>query len=196
MTSLVAQLVAPINESDSDKRQDTGLYFTLSSLNEPILMSSTFIAGETKVWQYITLMKKIYLIDCPGVVPGEGTDVEKVLKGVVRVELVQDPSVYIPAILAKVKPEYVARTYKVEPWESSKDFLEKVAQKSGKLLKGGEADIQTVSKMVVNDWQRGKLPYFTPPPGCAPPKRGHEIAVQPEEMPVESLDDSKETSEA
>ena len=24
------------------------------------------IAGETKVWQYITLMKKIYLIDCPG----------------------------------------------------------------------------------------------------------------------------------
>jgi nuclear GTP-binding protein len=24
------------------------------------------IAGETKVWQYITLMKRIYLIDCPG----------------------------------------------------------------------------------------------------------------------------------
>ncbi|XP_065171697.1 nucleolar GTP-binding protein 2, partial [Atheta coriaria] len=26
------------------------------------------IAGETKVWQYITLMRRIYLIDCPGVV--------------------------------------------------------------------------------------------------------------------------------
>jgi nuclear GTP-binding protein len=25
------------------------------------------IAGETKVWQYITLMKRIYMIDCPGV---------------------------------------------------------------------------------------------------------------------------------
>ena len=24
--------------------------------------------GETKVWQYITLMKRIFLIDCPGVV--------------------------------------------------------------------------------------------------------------------------------
>ena len=37
------------------------------------------IAGETKVWQYITLMKKIYLIDCPGVVPaGRETDTEKV----------------------------------------------------------------------------------------------------------------------
>ena len=74
------------------------------------------IAGETKVWQYITLMKRIYLIDCPGVVyPSEETDEEKVLKGVVRVELVQDPSVYIPAILRKVKAEHLAKTYKVEP---------------------------------------------------------------------------------
>jgi nuclear GTP-binding protein len=38
------------------------------------------IAGETKVWQYITLMKKVYLIDCPGVVPpGQETDEEKVV---------------------------------------------------------------------------------------------------------------------
>ncbi len=25
------------------------------------------IPGETKVWQYITLTKRIYLIDCPGI---------------------------------------------------------------------------------------------------------------------------------
>ena len=55
-------------------------------------------------------MKKIYLIDCPGVVynPSE-SDEEKVLKGVVRVELVENPSDYIPAVLKKVKPEYMAR---------------------------------------------------------------------------------------
>ena len=87
----------------------------------------------------------------------------------VRVELVQDPSVYIPAILRKVKAEHLAKTYKVEPpWATGTDFLEKVAKKSGKLLKGGEADIPTVSKMVLNDWQRGKLPYFSLPPGCVP----------------------------
>lgn len=39
------------------------------------------IAGETKVWQYITLMRRIFLIDCPGVVfPTGETDEEKVLK--------------------------------------------------------------------------------------------------------------------
>ncbi|CAG8771297.1 6253_t:CDS:2, partial [Racocetra persica] len=37
-------------------------------------------------------------------------------------------------------------------------------KKCGKLLKKGEPDISTVSKMVLNDWLRGKIPYFTPPP--------------------------------
>jgi nuclear GTP-binding protein len=46
------------------------------------------IPGETKVWQYITLMKKIFLIDCPGVVyhKTDDSDTQAVLKGVVRVE--------------------------------------------------------------------------------------------------------------
>ncbi len=46
------------------------------------------VPGETKVWQYITLMKRIFLIDCPGVVhAGQAdSDTALVLKGVVRVE--------------------------------------------------------------------------------------------------------------
>lgn len=27
------------------------------------------IPGETKVWQYVTLLRNIFLIDCPGIVP-------------------------------------------------------------------------------------------------------------------------------
>ena len=45
------------------------------------------VPGETKVWQYITLMRRIFLIDCPGVVyPTGDTDAEIVLKGVVRIK--------------------------------------------------------------------------------------------------------------
>lgn len=124
------------------------------------------IAGETKVWQYITLMRRMYLIDCPGVVyPTDETDSEKVLKGVVRVELVKQPEDYIVDVLARVKPEYIKKTYNLDDWEDAEDFLRKLAQKSGKLLKKGEPDISTVAKMVLNDWQRGKLPYFVLPPG-------------------------------
>ena len=33
------------------------------------------------------------------------------------------------------------------------------------VLQGGEPDIITVSKMVLNDWQRGRIPFFVKPPG-------------------------------
>lgn len=37
-----------------------------------------------QVWQYITLMRRIFLIDCPGVVyPSEDSETDIVLKGVV-----------------------------------------------------------------------------------------------------------------
>lgn len=128
------------------------------------------IAGETKVWQYITLMRKIYLIDCPGVVyPSDETDTEKVLKGVVRIELVKEPEDYIEAVLERVRPQYLAKTYKVTDWTNPKDFLEKLAFRTGKLLKKGEPDTYTVSRMVLNDFQRGKLPYYVLPPGYEQP---------------------------
>ena len=34
------------------------------------------VPGETKVWQYVTLTKRVYLIDCPGVVYGDSADSE------------------------------------------------------------------------------------------------------------------------
>uniref|UniRef100_A0A0A9X4K5 Nucleolar GTP-binding protein 2 n=1 Tax=Lygus hesperus TaxID=30085 RepID=A0A0A9X4K5_LYGHE len=143
------------------------------------------IAGETKVWQYVTLMRRIYLIDCPGVIYSTGeseSDTEKVLKGIVRVENVPEPEQYIAALLEKVKKEYVQRTYKLKDWEDDEDFLRQLGQKTGKLLKGGESDLPTMAKMVLNDWQRGKLPYYTPPAGFEVPKTV-EAKPQPEEAP-------------
>ena len=58
------------------------------------------IAGETKVWQYITLMKRIYLIDCPGVVyTSQESDTELLLKGAVRLENVPQSELHIDQVL-------------------------------------------------------------------------------------------------
>lgn len=123
------------------------------------------IAGETKVWQYITLMRRIFLIDCPGVVyPSGDTETDLVLKSVVRVEYLKNAEDHIQTVLERAKQEYIVRTYGIEQWQSHEDFLEKLAFKSGKLLKGGQPDISTVAKMVLNDWQRGKIPFFVKPP--------------------------------
>lgn len=35
-------------------------------------------------------------------------------------------------------------------------------------MQGGEPDMPTVSKMVLNDWQRGRIPFFVKPPGPEP----------------------------
>ena len=71
------------------------------------------IPGETKVWQYITLMKRIFLIDCPGVVYHGTKDSESdaVLKGVVRVEGLEDATQHVQQVLQRVKPEYLVSTW-------------------------------------------------------------------------------------
>ncbi|KAB5591186.1 hypothetical protein CTheo_5360 [Ceratobasidium theobromae] len=142
---------------------------------------NTLIDGPPKVWQYITLMRRIYLIDCPGIVPVSAKDsqTDTVLKGVVRVENLPAPSEHIPALLNRVRTVYLERTYDVhlpdispqtenekkhEPRWDPDAFLDVLARKSGKLLKGGEPDRETVAKMVLNDWIRGKIPFFVRPP--------------------------------
>jgi nuclear GTP-binding protein len=125
------------------------------------------IPGETKIWQYVTLMRRVFLVDCPGVVyhHTEDNEGDSVLKGVVRVESLMEPQEFAYLVIARVKRQYLERTYKVE-WKSENpdDFLEAMAQRFGKLMKGGEPDTVATSKMILNDWQRGKIPWFQPPP--------------------------------
>lgn len=49
-------------------------------------------------------------------------------------------------------------------WTDPEDFLNQLCVKTGKLLRGGEPDLNNVSKQIIVDWQRGNLPFFTKPP--------------------------------
>ncbi|KAK8949001.1 hypothetical protein KSP39_PZI006007 [Platanthera zijinensis] len=123
------------------------------------------IPGETKVWQYITLTKRIFLIDCPGVVyHNNDSETDIVLKGVVRVENLEDAWEHIREVLRRVKKEHLQRAYKIENWVDEEDFLVRLCKLTGKLFKGGEPDLNTAAKMVLLDWQRGRIPFFVPPP--------------------------------
>lgn len=145
---------------------NTGKSSIINTLRKKKVCTVAPIPGETKVWQYITLMKRIYLIDCPGVVPPSNNDSPEdiLLRGVVRVENVENPEQYIAAVLQKTKPQHIQRTYDIGGFETATEFLQLLARKGGRLLKGGEADIDGAAKMVLNDFIRGKIPWFTPPP--------------------------------
>jgi nuclear GTP-binding protein len=172
---------------------NTGKSSIINTLRKKKVCTTAPVPGETKVWQYITLMKRIYLIDCPGIVPPSAGDSAEdiLLRGVVRVENVENPAQYIPAVLDRVQRKHLERTYdikfssisvpsadtendeenmvgvpssdKVRTAEATK-FLDVLARKGGRLLRGGEADLDGVAKMVLNDFLRGKIPWFVPPP--------------------------------
>ncbi|CAE6447483.1 unnamed protein product [Rhizoctonia solani] len=193
------QLLRQFSTLHSDKKQisvgfigypNVGKSSVINCLKKGRVCRVAPIPGETKVWQYITLMRRIYLIDCPGIVPVSAKDsqTDTVLKGVVRVENLPTPSEHIPALLDRVRTVYLERTYDVhlrdisteekvegkkhEPKWDADEFLDALARKSGKLLKGGEPDRETVAKMVLNDWIRGKIPFFVRPPDADAPKEG------------------------
>jgi nuclear GTP-binding protein len=169
------QLLRQFSSLHSDRKQisvgfigypNTGKSSIINTLRKKKVCTVAPIPGETKIWQYITLMKRIYLIDCPGVVPPSNTDTPQdiLLRGVVRVENVENPEQYIPAVLSKTKPQHIERTYQLKGYKDHIEFLELLARKGGRLLHGGEPDVDGVAKMVLNDFLRGKIPWFTPPP--------------------------------
>ncbi|RPD82762.1 NGP1NT-domain-containing protein [Lentinus tigrinus ALCF2SS1-7] len=177
------QLLRQFSQLHSDKKQisvgfigypNVGKSSVINTLKSGKVCNVAPVPGETKVWQYITLTKRIYLIDCPGIVPTSARDSQTstVLKGVVRVEALATPSEHIPALMERVKPVYLARTYGVplpdaeDPargWEPEA-FLDKLARMKGRLLKGGEPDREAVAKILLSDWVRGRIPFFVPPP--------------------------------
>ena len=208
-------LLRQFSRLHSDKRQisvgfvgypNVGKSSVINTLRQKAVCPVAPIPGQTKVWQYVALMKRIYLIDCPGVVPAgadEGTETEKILRGVVRVEHVACPEEHITAILRAVKPEHLSKTYSgisippifsstrggssaasrtdpvtLEEQSATEDFLRRLAVQSGRLLKGGEPDMRTISIIILNDWLRGRIPFFMPPPYTHSAKSGDDAASE------------------
>ncbi|KAG6380703.1 NGP1NT-domain-containing protein [Boletus reticuloceps] len=177
------QLLRQFSQLHSDKRQisvgfvgypNVGKSSVINTIKSGKVCRVAPIPGETKVWQYITLTRRIYLIDCPGIVPTSAHDSQTstVLKGVVRVEALPTPSEHIPALMERVKPLYLSRTYDIplpdpdDPmrvWDPEQ-FLNTLAKMKGRLLKGGEPDVDGVAKIILTDWVRGRIPFFVPPP--------------------------------
>ncbi|CAD7925719.1 unnamed protein product [Amoebophrya sp. A120] len=186
--SALIQLLRQFAKLIKDKKQiqvgligypNVGKSSVINTLKKKEVCKSAPVPGETKVWQYIALTKKIYAIDCPGIVPLTSVDfaedTAKVLKGVVRAEKLEAPSAYIDEVVSRVKAKYLRAKYNLPDtltWTDGEDFLQKLAMKMGKLRKGGEPDLEITARIVLYDWQRGRIPYFVAPPmkdGSAPP---------------------------
>jgi nuclear GTP-binding protein len=136
----------------------------INTLRKKKVCKAAPIPGETKVWQYVTLFRRVFLIDCPGVVyHSSDTQTDIILKSVVRIENIENVD-HIEEVLKRVKKEYLQKHYKIVEWKDHVDFLTQIAKKSGKLHKNGKPDLTICARKVLHDWIRGRIPWFVVPP--------------------------------
>ncbi|KIH64885.1 hypothetical protein ANCDUO_04803 [Ancylostoma duodenale] len=129
------------------------------------------LPGITKEIQEIELDKHIRLIDSPGVVLLSANDldpVEVALRNAIRVDSLIDPIAPVYAILRRCSKETLMLHYSIPEFNSTDQFLALVARKLGRLKKGARPDTNAAAKHVLNEWNNGRLRYYTHPPEDTP----------------------------
>ncbi|KAA8543470.1 hypothetical protein F0562_021035 [Nyssa sinensis] len=122
--------------------------------------------GLTRSMQEVQLDKNVKLLDCPGVVmlrSGEN-DASVALRNCKRIEKLDDPFGPVKEILKLCPARMLVTLYKLPSFDSVDDFLQKMATVRGKLKKGGVVDVEAAARIVLHDWNEGKIPYYTMPP--------------------------------
>ncbi|CAK9321980.1 unnamed protein product [Citrullus colocynthis] len=122
--------------------------------------------GLTRSMQEVHLDKNVKLLDCPGVVMLRTKENEPsiALRNCKRIEKLEDPIAPVKEILKLFPSKTLVTLYKLSSFDTVDDFLQKVAVFRGKLKKGGIVDVEAAARIVLHDWNEGKIPYYTIPP--------------------------------
>ena len=123
------------------------------------------IPGFTKSSLRVRASTNIVVIDTPGVFPPSADERELVLYSALRPEALEDP--VVPAIhLIKFAlsrdPLVFEKVYGITEKDPIK-ILSELARKRGLYLKGGQLNIEEVARIIIRDWQRNKLVFFSRP---------------------------------
>ena len=127
------------------------------------------IPGYTKGLQEIILDNNLRLLDCPGVVMSNNEN--NILHNIIRTEDIKEPIEVVSKILKKIEQEYFLKTYNLDIsiLKGSELTVEKiiylVGEKMKKYKKGGIVDLDKSARIIINDWNLGKLKYYSVPPG-------------------------------
>ena len=120
-------------------------------------------SGYTRGVQRIRLNKDILLLDTPGVIPDKEytnsplRDIKKHAQvGIKNAEKVKDPEIIVDELL-KNNRLLLESFYKVESQGDVEIYLENIGRKKGFLKKGNLVDTDRTARLVLKDWQEGKI---------------------------------------
>ncbi|RME54467.1 GTPase [Candidatus Woesearchaeota archaeon] len=136
---------------------NTGKSSLVNALKGRSSASTSPISGHTKGKQIIRINKKLYLLDSPGVFPyKEKNEMKHAVTSSLDPAKVKDPELAVIELM-KSFPGKIESYYDVPQTKSYEKTIEKIALKNNKLLKGGVPDTETMSRIILRNWQKGKI---------------------------------------
>ncbi len=121
------------------------------------------IPGHTRGTQWIRIDEDILLLDSPGIIPSyEKDEAALAKKGAIEADHLKDPEYAARAIIETITrkdPAVLGRFYdiKISASDTPQGILERIAVRRGRILRGGVADILSVSKSIIRDRYKGKI---------------------------------------
>lgn len=113
-------------------------------------------SNYTKGWQKIRVDNKIMLLDTPGVLSYQEKDLVKYGKtGAMSYGKIKNPELAALGLIEE-KNTVIKKYYQVEGTDPD-EILENIAFKLKKVQKGKEADLEATARLVLKDWQSGKI---------------------------------------
>jgi hypothetical protein len=120
-------------------------------------------SGFTKGMQKIRLAKGILLLDTPGVMPereapAHKTEHAKKLSfiGVKTFDRAKNPELVVFQLM-KAYPRVLEKFYGIEADGDSEKLIEELGKRYKFLAKGGKIDSDRTARMILKDWQFGKI---------------------------------------
>nr|XP_023014000.1 guanine nucleotide-binding protein-like 3 homolog [Leptinotarsa decemlineata] len=120
--------------------------------------------GVNRAMQEVHLDSKIRLLDSPGIVFASGNDSISSLRNAVKITGLSDPITPANAILQRVTKQQMMELYDITEYDTPEEFYSLKAARTGRFRKGGIPDSVSAARGLLEDWNSGKIKYYTVPP--------------------------------
>lgn len=141
---------------------NVGKSSVINSLKRSRAAAVSSVPGFTKNIQEIQLENKIKVIDSPGVIfasPGEASRLSTT--NIMKIEQIKDYKGAVESVISKIDKDQLLLFYKIADYSNVSTFLAQVAVSRGKLQKKGIADLDAAARIILTDWNSGRLKYYS-----------------------------------
>ncbi|MEM4137090.1 MAG: GTPase [Candidatus Anstonellaceae archaeon] len=132
----------------------------INSLVGKRVAKSGFRSGITKGIQWIKFNNQIRIIDSPGTITKADEEV-LALSASLDAQKVKNPYNVALKIIKKFfelkKQKELFEKFGIKSCQKEEEVIEEIAKKRGLYIKGGELNIDEACKILIREWQRGKI---------------------------------------